>query len=139
MAPHMADTGGRALTLQPLPASVQDHDGAGPVLPLAIASPITIEIVREPNGPVGFAAHARRWFVARFFASINRNRRLAKDVRQPSSQPKPSSTPPPSCSSSANSLDDCPKSMQPAVFTVLRAFSDPKNANLRSHRSFRTI
>ena len=29
---------------------------------------------------MGFAVHARRWVVERFFAWINRNRRLAKDV-----------------------------------------------------------
>ena len=41
--------------------------------------PIRIEIVRKPEGQVGFAVHARRWVVERFFAWINRNRRLAKD------------------------------------------------------------
>jgi transposase len=34
----------------------------------------------KPEGQVGFAVHARRWVVERFFAWINRNRRLAKDV-----------------------------------------------------------
>ena len=33
----------------------------------------------KPDGQVGFAVHARRWVVERFFAWINRNRRLAKD------------------------------------------------------------
>ena len=41
--------------------------------------PIRIEIVRKARGQVGFAVHARRWVVERFFAWINRNRRLAKD------------------------------------------------------------
>jgi hypothetical protein len=42
-------------------------------------SPIRIEIVRKPEGQVGFAVHTRRWAVERFLAWINRNRRLAKD------------------------------------------------------------
>ena len=46
---------------------------------VADASPIRIEIVRKPEGQVGFAVHAKRWVVERFFAWINRNRRLAKD------------------------------------------------------------
>ncbi len=47
---------------------------------VAAASPIRVEIVRKPEGQVGFAVHARRWVVERFFAWIDRNRRLAKDV-----------------------------------------------------------
>lgn len=47
---------------------------------VAAASPIRIEIVRKLEGQVGFAVHARRWVVERFFACIDRNRRLAKDV-----------------------------------------------------------
>jgi transposase len=47
---------------------------------VAAASPIRVEIVRKPEGQVGFTVHARRWVVERFFAWINRNRRLAKDV-----------------------------------------------------------
>jgi putative transposase len=35
--------------------------------------------VRKPKGQVGFAVHARRWVVERFFAWIGRNRRLAND------------------------------------------------------------
>ena len=46
---------------------------------VAKASRIRVEIVRKPKGQVGFAVHARRWVVERFFAWINRNRRLAKD------------------------------------------------------------
>jgi transposase len=97
----MVDTDGRALVLQAQPASVQDRDGAGPVLRasrrrwpfvalgyadsgyvgerVSTASPIRIEIVRKPEGQIGFAVHARRWVVERFFAWIGRNRRLAKD------------------------------------------------------------
>ncbi len=36
--------------------------------------------MRKPEGQVGFVVHARRWVVERFFAWINRKRRLAKDV-----------------------------------------------------------
>ena len=35
---------------------------------VAAASPIRIEIVRKLEGQVGFAVHARRWVVERFFA-----------------------------------------------------------------------
>jgi transposase len=97
----MVDTDGRALALQAHAASTQDRDGAGPLLRasrqrwpfvqlgyadsayagphVAEASSIRIEIVRKPEGQVGFAVHARRWVVERFFAWIGRNRRLAKD------------------------------------------------------------
>jgi transposase len=43
------------------------------------ATVIAIEIVRKHPGQIGFAVHPRRWVVERFFAWINRNRRLAKD------------------------------------------------------------
>ena len=98
----LVDTDGRALKLQAHAADIQDRDGAGPLLRasrpswpfvqlayadagyqgprVAAASPIRVEIVRKPQGQVGFAVHARRWVVERFFAWINRNRRLAKDV-----------------------------------------------------------
>jgi putative transposase len=46
---------------------------------VANATAIHVEIVRKPKGQVGFAVHARRWVVERFFAWIGRNRRLAKD------------------------------------------------------------
>jgi len=83
------------------PASIQDRDGASPLLRasrrrwafvelcfaesgyagdrVANASRIRVEIVRKPNGQVGFAVCARRWVVERLFAWINRNGRLAKD------------------------------------------------------------
>ena len=98
----MVDTDGRALKLQAHAADIQDRDGAGPLLRasrpswpfvqlayadagyqgprVAAASSIRVEIVRKIEGQVGFAVHARRWVVERFFAWINRNRRLAKDV-----------------------------------------------------------
>ena len=47
---------------------------------VAAASPTRVEIVRKPEGQVGFTVHAKRWVVERFFAWINRNRLLAKDV-----------------------------------------------------------
>ncbi len=40
---------------------------------------IAVEIVRKTPDQVGFAVQPRRWVVERFFAWINRNRRLAKD------------------------------------------------------------
>src|SRR5215204_4734718 len=97
----MVDTDGRGLVLHAHPGSVQDRDGAPPLLRasrrrwpfvelafadsgyagdrVAHASAIRIEIVRKPKDQVGFAVHARRWVVERFFARIGRNRRLAKD------------------------------------------------------------
>src|SRR4051812_9240786 len=97
----MVDTDGRGLKLQAHSAGIQDRDGAAPLLvasrpwwpfvQLGYADagyqgprvqetcPIRIEILRKPEGQVGFAVHARRWVVERFFAWINRNRRLAKD------------------------------------------------------------
>jgi transposase len=97
----MGDTDGRALTVQAHAASIQDRDGAGPLLRasrsrwpfvelgyadagyagprVSAASPIRIEIGRKLEGQVGFAVHARRWVVERCFAWIGRNRRLAKD------------------------------------------------------------
>jgi putative transposase len=97
----MVDTDGRALVLQAHPASIQDRDGAVPLLKasrkafpfvelafadsayagdrVATATRIVIEIVRKHPDQVGFTVHKRRWVVERFFAWIGRNRRLAKD------------------------------------------------------------
>src|ERR1700678_3151401 len=97
----LVDTDGRALTLQGHPASVQDRDGAVPLLQasrgafpfiqrvfadtayagerVANATRIVVEIVRKLPDQVGFTVLPRRWVVERFFAWINRNRRLAKD------------------------------------------------------------
>jgi transposase len=91
-----------ALKLQVHSAAIQDRDGAGPLLRasrarwpfvqigyadggylgrrVASASPIRIQVVRRIDKQVGFVVLARRWVVERFFAWINRNRRLAKDV-----------------------------------------------------------
>ena len=43
------------------------------------ATNITVESVRKQPDQVGFVVLPRRWVVERFFAWINRNRRLAKD------------------------------------------------------------
>ena len=86
----MVDTDGRGLTLNNHPAGIQDRDGAPPLIrasrrrwPLvklafmdsgyagecvATATAIRVEIVRKPKDQVGFAVHARRWVVERFFA-----------------------------------------------------------------------
>jgi transposase len=97
----LVDTDGRALLIEPHPASVQDRDGGGPLLqvsrPLfpfiekvfadsgyagqrvAQATVIAVEIVRKNPNQVGFAVNPRRWVVERLFAWLGRNRRLAKD------------------------------------------------------------
>jgi putative transposase len=97
----LVDTDGRALVLEPHPASIQDRDGGGPLLRAsravypfvekvfadsgynhertAKATNIVVEIVRRIADQVGFVVLPRRWVVERFFAWINRNRRLAKD------------------------------------------------------------
>jgi putative transposase len=81
---------------------VQDPDGAGPLLAashrpfpfiekvfadagyqgprVATATRIAVEIVRRKPDQIGFAVQPRRWVVERFFAWINRNRRLWKDA-----------------------------------------------------------
>ena len=87
--------------LEAHPASIQDRDGGGPLLcasrgsfpfienvfadsgyageKVATATVIAVEIVRKSPDQVGFAVQPRSWVVERFFAWINRNRRLAKD------------------------------------------------------------
>jgi transposase len=97
----LVDTDGRALLLVPHAASIQDRNGAGPVLKASRrpfpfiarvfadagyagervrrATCIAIEIVRKQPDQIGFAVHPRRWVVERLFAWLGRNRRLAKD------------------------------------------------------------
>jgi transposase len=97
----MVDTYGRPLVLQVHPASIQDRDGAIPLLKasrrsfpfverafadsayaadrVADATCIVVDIVRKPANQIGFAVHPRRWVVERSFAWLNRNLRLAKD------------------------------------------------------------
>ncbi len=115
----MVDTDGRPLVLQVHPASVQDRDGAVPLLQASrraflsssVPSPIppmppsasptrrciAVEIVRKPADQVGFAVHPRRWVVERCFAWLNRNRRLAKDFEATIASATASSTPHPRC------------------------------------------
>ena len=86
----MVDTNGWRLKLQVHPASVQDRDGAIPLLKasralypfiertfadsayaaerVTNATRVIVEIVREQAGQIGFAVHPRRWVVERFFA-----------------------------------------------------------------------
>ncbi|MEM7400276.1 MAG: IS5 family transposase [Pseudomonadota bacterium] len=97
----LVDTDGRALVLEPHRADIQDRDGGGPLLAasrhtfpfiekvfadsgyvaerVANATAVAVEIVRKSPDQIGFAVQPRRWVVERFFAWINRNRRLAKD------------------------------------------------------------
>jgi transposase len=97
----MVDANGRALVLQAHSVDLQDCDGAVPLLkasPKAFpfverafadsgyraervsqATSIVIEVVKKSAGQVGFVVLPRRWVVERFFAWVNRNRRLAKD------------------------------------------------------------
>ena len=46
---------------------------------MANATRIVVEIVNKLPNQVGLTVLPRRWVVERFFAWINRNRRLAKD------------------------------------------------------------
>ena len=97
----LVDTDGRGLVLEAHPASIQDRDGGGPLLcalrgsfpfiekvfadsgyageKVATATVIAVEIMRKSPDQVGFAVQPRRWVVERFFAWINRNRRLTKN------------------------------------------------------------
>ena len=48
---------------------------------IAHANWIRVEMVRQPEGRVGFVVHARPCVAERFFAWINRNRGLARDFK----------------------------------------------------------
>ena len=83
-------------------ADVQDRDGGAALLQVSrtlfpfirviwadggynservtTATNVRVEIVSKIANQVGFVVLPRRWVVERFFAWINRNRRLAKDV-----------------------------------------------------------
>src|SRR4051794_26342706 len=98
----LVDTDGRALLLFAHPAVIQDRAAAGPLLSVsrrfwpfiqkafadsaydakrvAAATDVAVEIVRKHPDQVGFVVQPRRWVVERFFAWINRNRRLAKNA-----------------------------------------------------------
>ena len=83
----LVDTDGRGLVLEAHPASIQDRHGGGPLLCASRGSFPFIEKVFADSGYAGekvatatvIAVQPRRWVVERFFAWINRNRRLAKD------------------------------------------------------------
>jgi hypothetical protein len=97
----MSDTDRRARELQLRPASLQDWDGAIPLLKrsrasfpfieLAVAdsgysaerikqaTDIRVEIVGKPTDQIAFAVHRRRRVIERLFARPGRNRRSAKD------------------------------------------------------------
>ena len=112
----MADTDGRALTLQVHQADVQDSDGAVPLprasrpcfpfVTLAFAdtayaaarvsnaTSIAIRIVRKIPGQVGFEVHPRRWVVERCFRLAQpQPASWQKTSRQASPPPPPSPTP----------------------------------------------
>ena len=95
---------GRGLKLQVHPASIQDRDGAIPLLRasrawypffiervfadsayvaerVANATSIIVEIVRKLPGQVGFAVHPRRWVVERFFAWLEAQSPSGKGLR----------------------------------------------------------
>ena len=117
----LVDTDGRALVLYAHPASVQDRDGAVPLLRtsrgsfpfiervfadtayaaerVANATSIIVEIVRKLPDQVGFAVLPRRWVVEKFSPGSIETGASPKTSRAPSLPLPPSSTPPPSCSS----------------------------------------
>jgi transposase len=102
----VTDTLGLLLTVVVCAASMQDRDGAKPVLlQTYLASPVrfvfadaafagrllqwaarflatTIHIVRKPAGQQGFAVIPRRWAVERTLAWLTAHRRLARDYER---------------------------------------------------------
>jgi transposase len=102
----VTDTLGLLLTVVVVTASVQDRDGAKPVLLQAYLCTgvrfvfadgafagrlldwtqtilrTTLHIVRKPAGQRGFAVIPRRWAVERTFAWLTAHRRLARDYER---------------------------------------------------------
>jgi len=119
----LVDTDGRGLVLQSHEASIQDRDGAGPLLrksrrsfpfieklfadggyagdTVASARSIAVEIVRrKPDRSASPSSPGAGWSSDSSPGSIGTGV-SPRTSRPPSPPPKPSSTPPPSCSSSA--------------------------------------
>jgi transposase len=72
---------GLAASRRPFPFIEKVFADAGYQGPrVATATWIAVEIVRRKPDQIGFAVQPRRWVVERFFAWINRNRRLWKDA-----------------------------------------------------------
>jgi transposase len=66
------------------------------------ATSIIVEIVKKQPDQTGFVVLLRRCVVERYFAWINRNRRLAKDFEATIKSAASSATPRPPCSSSGD-------------------------------------
>ena len=55
---------------------------------VAAQPPLRMEIVKRPDDASGFIVLPRRWVVERTFSWFGRNRRLAKDLREPRRPPR---------------------------------------------------
>ena len=120
----LVDTDGRALVLQADAASIQDRDGALPLLKdshrafpfiecafadsaygadrVAHATRIAIEIVRKHPDQIGFAVDPRRWVVERFSRGLTAIVGSPRTSKPALLRPRPSSTPLQRCSSPAD-------------------------------------
>ena len=103
----LADTDGRLLAVQILPASMQDRDGAKPLLRASRGlwnyvqtvfadggyadklvewakqkAHLALMILKRPRALSRFEPLPRRWVVERTFGSLIKNRRLVRDFEQ---------------------------------------------------------